>query len=145
MATTYASIFDAFLDEITDPEMLLLSEDLREDYLTALMNKAITRCSRVCSNVDLVSRNDDTGTFDEDIPAEVIEIIVAWMLVFWLQPYVNNLENLQNRLSTKDFTVFSPANLLEKMSAWYEICRHNARRLMNHYSYIISDVSELQS
>ena len=67
------------------------------------------------------------------------------MTVFWLGPFVNNIENLRNHLSTKDFSVFSPANLLEKIGDRYDIYYKRARSITNEYSYIIADMKGLKS
>ena len=143
MATTYNEIFASFKDDITDTDLILLSEDLQDETLVSLLNKAIAKCERIC-NINM-SRDDVTQAFEEDIPNDVIDIIVEWMTVFWLKPYLNNMENLRNALNTKDFTFFSPANLLEKISNRYELARKHARSLTNEYSFIYADMSGLKT
>ena len=102
-------------------------------------------CKRVVKTVDLGNRDDELMEFGVELPDEVMDIITEWMTVFWLQPFVNNIENLKNNLSTKDFSVFSPANLLEKIGDRYDIARKYARSLTNEYSYIIADMKELKT
>lgn len=143
--TSYETVFAEFKDKITDPDLLLFAEELQLEMLIAYMNKAISKCNRVVKKVvDLSLRDDELLSFYVKIPDEVIDIITEWMTVFWLQPYVNNLENLRNNLSTKDFSVFSPANLLEKIGARYDTARRYARSLTNEYSFIIGDMKELK-
>jgi hypothetical protein len=113
--------------------------------LIAYMNKAIGKCKRVVTTVDLSKRDNEIMEFETEIPDEVMDIITEWMTVFWLQPFVNNIENLRNNLSTKDFSVFSPANLLEKIGNRYDISYKRARSIMNEYSYIIADMKELKA
>lgn len=113
--TNYETVFVEFKDKITDPDLITFAEDLQVEMLKSYMNKAIGKCKRIVKTVDLSKRNDENMEFDVEIPDEVMDIITEWMTVFWLQPYVNNIENLRNNLSTKDFSVFSPANLLEKI------------------------------
>lgn len=144
--TSYDYIFNEFKDKITDPDLLLLSNDLQTEVLVALLSKAISRCNRVCSNtVDLSLRDDIILEFSVDIPDDVVDIITEWMIVFWLKPYLNNTENLWNTLSTKDFSMFSPANLLEKISDRYERAWVHARGLTNEYSFAIADMTRLKS
>lgn len=145
MATQYEYIFSSFKDNITDPDLLILTQEMQNDYLIALMNKAITKCRRICKDVDLSDRDDNLLEFNIDVPDDVIEIVTEWMTVFWLKSYLNNSENLRNSLSTKDFSFFSPANLLDKIGNTYERSRRQARSLTNEYSYVHSKVSELQS
>ena len=146
LKTSYTEVFNEFKDKITDPDLLLFSKDLQVEMLISYMNKAIHKCNRVVSKTcDLSLRDDDILTFQVYIPDEVMDILTEWMTVFWLKPYVNNIENLRNNLSTKDFSVFSPANLLEKIGARYDEARRYARSITNEYSYVIADMKELKT
>lgn len=142
--TNYEEVFAEFKDKITDPDLITFAKDLQTEMLVAHMKKAISKCKRVVKTVDLSNRDDELMVFGVELPDEVVDIITEWMTVFWLQPFVNNIENLRNNLSTKDFSVFSPANLLEKIGNRYDIARKNARSLTNEYSYIIADMKELK-
>lgn len=145
MATEYNYIFAEFKDKITDPDLLLLSRDMQNEMMVALMSKAISKSKRACGESGLDTRDDEINEFTADLSDEVVDIITEWMMVFWLEPYLNNIENLRNALSTKDFTVFSPANLLGKISERYELARKHARSAMNEYSYNIADMTRLKS
>lgn len=143
--TKYETVFVEFKDKITDPDLITFAEELQTEMLIAYMNKAIGKCKRIVTTVDLSERDNEIMEFKAEIPYEVMDIITEWMTVFWLQPFVNNIENLRNNLSTKDFSVFSPANLLEKIGDRYDIARKHARSLTNEYSYIIADMKGLKS
>ena len=144
--TQYEDIFMLFKDNITDPDLLEFSSDLQDEFLISLMSRAITKCKRVCKDVDLSNRDDIVMEFGVDVPDEVVDIITEWMTVFWLKPYVNNVENLTNHLSTSDFKLIcSPANLLDKISNRYELARKHAKSLTNEYSYIHADMTRLKS
>ena len=146
LKTSYTEVFNEFKDKITDPDLLLFSKDLQVEMLISYMNKAIHKCNRVVRKTcDLSLRDDDILTFQVYMPDEVMDILTEWMTVFWLKPYVNNIENLRNNLSTKDFSVFSPANLLEKIGARYDEARRYARSITNEYSYVIADMKELKT
>lgn len=144
--TKYEDVFAGFKDKITDPDLLLFSKDLQIEMLISYMNKAISKCNRIVKKVvDLSLRENETLEFLSVVPDEVIDIITEWMIVFWLKPYLNNIENLRNNLSTKDFSVFSPANLLEKIGDRYDKSYSRARSIMNEYSYVIADMKELKT
>lgn len=143
--TKYETVFAEFKDKITDPDLITFAKDLQTEMLIAYMKKAIGKCKRVVKTVDLNNRDDELMEFGVELSDEVMDIITEWMTVFWLQPFVNNIENLRNNLSTKDFSVFSPANLLEKIGDRYDIARKHARSLTNEYSYIIADMKELKA
>lgn len=143
--TEYSYIFDEFKDKITDPDLHLFCEDLQNEMLLAFMRKAISRCSDSIENVDLSLRDDLDMVFEEDLPYKVVDIITEWMVYYWLQPYVNNAENLRNALSTKDFAVFSPANLLKEIGERFKAAKSATRGMMNEYSVRIGDVRKLKS
>ena len=100
--TSYETVFAEFKDKITDPDLITFAEELQTEMLTAYMKKAIGKCKRVIKTVDLSNRDDELMQFGVEIPDEVMDIITEWMTVFWLEPFVNNIENLRNNLSTKD-------------------------------------------
>ena len=147
MATSYEDIFESFKDNITDPDLLLFSQDMQNDMLTSLLNKAISKCNGVCkeNDIDLSKKDDEIQQFEMDIPSDIIDIVIEWMTVLWLKPYLNNTENLRNALNTKDFSFCSPANLLEKISNTYELARKHAKSLTNEYSFAYADMSELKT
>lgn len=145
MMTQYEDIFSSFKDRITDPDLITFSQDLQIEMLIALMNNAINRCQRICNAVDLSYRDNELLKFNVDVPDDIVEIICEWMTVFWLKPYLNNQENLRNALSTKDFSFFSPANLLGKIGNTYKEAFKQARSLTNEYSYIHADFTRLES
>lgn len=146
MATSYDTVFQEFKDKITDPDLLLFSRDLQDEMLISYMDKAVSKCGRIVKPViDLSLRDNEIRMFEMEIPDEVMDILTEWMTVFWLKPFVNNIENLRNNLSTKDFTVFSPANLLEKIGARYDEARRYSRNTANEYSFVIADMKELHT
>ena len=146
MNTTYQYVFNEFKDGITDPDLLQFAEDLQSDMLLAIMRKAIVKCNRITKKTcDLTNRNDVALEFNVEIPDDVLDILLEWMVVIWLRPYVNNIENLRNNLNTKDFTMYSPANLLEKIGDRYDKAFAEANSLTNKFSYIYSYMENLKS
>jgi len=146
MGTTYNEVYDSFKDNITDPDLLQFAQELQDDMLLAIMKKAIAKCQRVVKQTtDLSQRDDIDLSFTEVISEEVLDILTEWMTVVWLKPYVNNIENLRNGLSTKDFSIFSPANLLDKIGDRYDKSRKYAKSITNEYSYIIADMKGLKT
>lgn len=146
MNTTYQYVYDEFKDSITDPDLLQFAEELQLDMLLAIMRKAIVKCNRITKKVcDLTSRDDILAEFNIEIPDDVLDILLEWMIVVWLKPFVNNIENLRNNLNTKDFTMYSPANLLEKIGDRYDKAFMEANSLTNKFSFIHSDMENLKS
>lgn len=165
MATTYSSIYDEFLDKITDPDLLLLAEDDQDATKRAYLEYAVKKCSRYISpQFDLTKRTtvevvdedasldddeeptvEEVEAFEDDLDDSVIVLLTEHMVEAWLKPYVNNADLLRLHMNTKDFNTTSPANLVEKIGARYDEARHRARSLRNEYTYIINSVTSLST
>ena len=65
------------------------------------------------------------------------------MLVQWMKPYVYRQENLENVLNTKDFTTYSPAELLLRISNAYAKVQKDYTNMIREYSYSHGDLSDL--
>ena len=157
MATTYYHIYEEFLDKITDPDLLLLTEDAQEETKRAYLEYAVRKCAMYVSpRFDLSKRTVVEGSnpatygweldaFEEDLDDNVIVMLTEYMVEAWLKPYVNNADLLRLHMNTKDFNTTSPANLVEKIGARYDEARRRARSLRNEYTYIINSVTDLST
>ena len=97
---------------------------------------------------DLTTTADDmVREFDTDIEAEdldeIVEIVSEGMLVQWMKPYTYKQENLESVLNTRDFTTYSPSELLLRISATYAAVRKDFTNMMREYSYNHGDLSSL--
>lgn len=142
--TKYEIVFDAFKDKITDYDLPLYDKDIQTEILYSLLTKACSKFARICKT-NLSKRSGELFEFTEDLSLEEIDILTEWMVYYWISPYLNNTENLRNQLSTKDFSFFSPANLLSTLQKVHLESRKRARSITNEYSYIHSDLENLKS
>ena len=94
-----------------------------------------------------ISRIMVLGTFSVDIPeadlTEIADIVSEGMVSQWLKPYVNKQENLENVLNTKDFTTYSPAELLMRVGNAYAKVQKDYTNMIREYSYNHGDLSDL--
>jgi len=144
MTTKYSDIYAFFKDKITDYDLLMYEESIQNDILLSLLNQGCAKFQRICKN-DLSLKDDTLMEFPFKLSLDEIDILTDWMVESWVRPYLNNIENMRNHLSTKDFSFFSPANLLDKMQMVYDSARKNARSKMNEYSFINSDLERVKS
>ncbi|MDF2588220.1 MAG: hypothetical protein K0S41_2061 [Anaerocolumna sp.] len=142
--TEYKVMFDKFKDKITDPDLLLYLEGVQQEILISLLTSACTKFKRLCKQ-NLADRDDTAKKFNFVVDDEVIDILSDIMVEYWLKPSLNNIENLRNQLSTKDFKVFSPADLLRAIQNTYNLSRQHAKSAMNEYSFINGDWENLKS
>lgn len=140
--TEFETIYAEFLDKITDYNMVLYEDSLKKETLKALLKKACTRFEHVC--VIELSYDDDLDQFNKELSLTELDIITTWMIYFWITPYVNNSDNLENILNTKDFTEYSPANLTSTLKSVQKESLKEARSLMNEYSILNGDHATLK-
>jgi len=75
------------------------------------------------------------GQFNEDLSQQEIWILAHGMLISWFSKFLYNHQNLKNKISTKDYNVFSSANLLDKLLQVKKDAEITIRRLIVSYSF----------
>lgn len=137
--TEYNVLVNAFKDSINDPDLIQYSQMIQTDMMHNYINYACGKFNRICKK-DLSDRSDEIEQFRIQLDDDEISILVNWMVECWARPIYNNLENMRNHLNTKDFSQYSPANLLDKVRNTYNDAHKKARAEMIEYSYIHSDL-----
>ena len=147
MGIPYDRFTDAFLSKITEYDFIQLRDYERSGLIDGYMKRAISHFKNICK-YDLAGTGDDiVREFDVDIPEadleEIVEIVSEGMVVQWMKPFTYRQENLQNALNTKDFTTYSPAELLKRISDAYMAVRKNFTNMIREYSYNTGDLTDL--
>lgn len=138
--TAYTTIYNSFLDKVNDYDLADMTAELAQTSMRGWLNQAIVRFLESCKK-DLTQTEE--GGFSEDLDLMEIDILTEGMVEAWLKPIRNNLDLLRNALSTKDFTTFSPANLLDKVNDTYSMAHANFLSRIKEYSFIRNDVGDL--
>ncbi len=146
MSVSYDVFTEAFLQKVIEfgfPDSPYEANRQVDGY----MKRAIANFKKVCAYNLSSTADDAVREFDLEIKAEdldeLVEIISEGMTVQWLKPYVFNQENLENMLSTKDFTSYSPAELLNRVKSTYEMAKKDYKNRVKSYSYDHGDLTEL--
>lgn len=147
MSVSYDIFTDAFLNKISEFDFIQLSQDERTTIVDGYMKRAISAFSKNCK-YDLLSAYDDTiRKFQIDIPDEYIDeiadIVSEGMLVQWLKPFVYRQELLENVLNTRDFTTYSPAELLLRVGNAYSKAQKDYTQKIREYSFNHGDLTDL--
>lgn len=146
MSVSYNVFTQAFLDKVTEYNFPLDDYE-RNGMVDRFMKRAISQFRHICK-YDLSTTGDDMiREFNVDIDIqdinELIDIVSEGMLVQWMKPYVNKQENLESALNTRDFTTYSPAELLYRISEAYKDAKKSFTNMMREYSFNHSDLTEL--
>lgn len=147
MGVPYDVFAGAFLAKISEYSFLSLAEEDRTEMVDGFMKRALSAFRKNCKYDLFTTGNDDTRTFSVDIPeadlTEIADIVSEGMVGQWLKPYLNKQENLENVLNTKDFSTYSPAELLMRVGNAYAKVQKDYTNMIREYSYNHGDLSDL--
>ncbi len=149
ISVSYDVFGDAFLMKISDYDFLELFPLDRDEIVDGYMRRAIANFKKQCL-YDLSSTADNTlRQFNVDIKPEdldeIADIISEGMIVQWLHKYVYKQEILQNVINTRDFSLYSPAELLYRIGEAYRTAQKNFIQAVREYSYNHGKLTELHS
>lgn len=139
MSLSYDVFTAAFLSKISEYDFFDVDLELRTEFVDGIMKRAISEFRKNCK-YDLISTaNDEERTFDVDVADgdldEIVNIISEGMLVQWMKPFLYNQENLEQQLNTRDFTIYSPAELLMRIGNAHATAKKNYTNMIREYSY----------
>lgn len=147
MSVLYDKFTEAFLSKVSEYEFVNMKDFERNGLIDGYMKRAIASFKKICK-YDLSTTGDDIiREFDIDIADgdldELTDIISEGMLVQWMKPYTYKQENLENVLNTKDFTTYSPSELIMRIGNAYATAQKNFTNMMREYSYNHGDLTDL--
>lgn len=137
MMTPYHEVYGRFLSKITDYSLLEkiekdseFVESILHDYLLG----AIANFTYAPSN-KLEERDDESQSFKSELKQIEIEILSKFMVVEYLSSTIISTDKIEFNLPSKDFNVFSPANLIKEVREIKEMETKQAVDLMveNYY------------
>lgn len=146
MSISYDAVAGAFLQKITEFQFIQLPEENRTEIIDGYMKRTISSFKRICI-YDLTLIDETTREFSDEFKEEdvdeIIDIISEGMVVQWLKPYVYKQELLENALNTRDFTTYSPAELLRRVGDAYTKAQKDYTQMIREYSYNHGDLTVL--
>lgn len=147
MGVPYDRFTDAFLQKVTEYEFIKLKDFERNSLIDGYMKRAIAAFKRNCKYDFSTTGDDAIREFDIEIEKgdldELTDIISEGMLVQWMKPYTYRQENLENVLNTRDFTTYSPSELIMRIGNAYAAAQKNYTNMVREYSYNHGDLTDL--
>lgn len=110
--------------------------------MAKVLDVAVGDFEEICKQ-DLTDREDDILAFNIALTNREKDILALGMVLHFVEPFVYNTDALQNALNTKDFSLYSPANLLEKMTDLMTTTEHRLRGEINLYSFRNGEIAGL--
>lgn len=147
MSVPYDVFVGAFLSKITEYDFADMWQTDRDNIVDGYMKRAIASFRPICKYDLSTTANDMTRVFDVNIPDEdldeIADIISEGMLVQWMKPYVYKQDGLESFLNTKDFSSYSPAELLKRVGDACRDAQGNFTNMKREYSYVHGDLTDL--
>lgn len=141
--TKVEELYDIFLSKISDYSFISMSRTDSEvdEELMGYLKAAVRKFQRKCKQ-DLSFTVDEDGddAFVSTLSYEEEDVLVAIMLVEYLKPQVLSSDTIRQRMSDKDFQVYSQANHLREIGLIYRQFRAEARVLIQDYGF--SDIED---
>lgn len=142
MGTPFENIYARCRGRIRDYDKESYTDEMFAQVEQDLLESAIDDFSDICGQ-DLADYDIELQQFNVELTRKEQSILALSMIVHWLEPYVYNSDALKNAMSTKDFSVFSPAKLLEQMRGLLQQSERKLKAEMNLYSFKSNDVAGL--
>lgn len=132
--TTYQEIFALFTNKITDYNLPSLTQDEAEFRMMKFLDSSISRFTPYCQK-DLSDKDDTLKQFNIDLSTLEKEILALMMVYEWTNSFVLSEEFLKQKLGTKDYQIYSPANHLEKLIQLRSSIQNEIDDLIKLYYY----------
>ncbi len=147
MSVSYDIFINAFLSKVMEYEFVQMDEPDRTAITDGYLKKSISSFRKNCKYDLCSAANDEDRLFDTDIDPddidEIVDIVSEGMVVQWLKPYLYKQELLENCLNTRDFTTYSPAELLHRIGSAYNKAQKDYVQMIREYSYNHGDLENL--
>ena len=135
-------IYNRAIFRFADYDFMKMDIQSREDVLDRYLLSAIGDLKVIIP--DLMEYDIYDKEFTNDLDDEVIELLSLGVDYYWFSAKVQNSELLRNSMSTKDFTYFSPANLMRELRNVRNDIKAEYKSAVTIYSYNHGDFSVLK-
>lgn len=140
MSTSFEKIYDRAMFKFKDYDFLDLPSEIRHTILFNYLVSAQSEFERFC-HIDLAQRDDFSKEYETDLSDQEIEILSLGIAYYWLSSNTLDQDKLHNRLNTKDYTAYSPANLANVISELRNETEKDFRQAIRRYTYQHGDLT----
>lgn len=147
MKLSYDVFTAAFLAKISEYELLGMDIPDMQEVIDGYLKAAVTMFRKNCKYDLFTTASSEAREFDveiaEDDLDEIVDIVSEGMVMQWMKPFLYRQENLENLLNTRDFEMYSPANLLLRVGEAYKQVKKDYTQMIREYSYNHGDLTVL--
>lgn len=147
MSISYDVFTNAFLSKISEFDFINMKDFERNSIIDGYMKRAIAEFRQICKYDFSTTGDDNVREFSVEVEDgdldELADIISEGMLAQWMKPFTYKQEGLENVLNTRDFSTYSPAELIMRISELYKKVQRDFTNKMREYSYVHGDLTDL--
>lgn len=124
--------------------MLEYQDEIIEDLLLTYLQGAITDFYECEKDMTIIEEEGETIflAIASDLSMEEKFILSRGMILYWLQPKILTQDILKNRITDGDYSIKSPANLLNNLLKLKESSEADMYKRRVRYSYRGKDINE---
>lgn len=130
MYSTFEDLYPFFLSKLIDYNYGELSQEEFDAVMTPYIKSAVSKFK----SLDNVTVNSNNKCFNRILTDEEMEILSMFLISAWMSKQVYNIESFQNTLSSKDYSIYSEANLLKEKIATKQLADNDALYWAKQYS-----------
>lgn len=134
MATEFSEIINSAISRFSDYTYLTLETEDKDAVMEGFLTNAINNFAPFCTS-DLSDIDKDNKQFTNTLSLEDINILSCSVAIEWLKAHTLSTESITNRLSTKDSTFHSSAQLLSSLTTLLENLQSELDKLIILYTY----------
>jgi hypothetical protein len=145
-------LFPLFLSSLSSCTLASYTDQELQNELDILAKRAIARFKfpkislkyeydREIADVSLpvVERSTKGYYFSNEVGYREIEVILAWMKVYWLEYQLSKERNYENLYADKDVKAFSSGNLISAIEKAYNTMMATARKVEEDYGRVTAN------
>ncbi len=140
MPTKFTDVYDRAIFKFTDYSFLDTITEFKEALLQQYLLAAIADFQHMCTAVDLTDYDLENKQFSVELDSEIIEILSWGIAYYWISARALNSELLRNKIHNKDYTSYSPANLLKEVQSLRSTIEQEFKGRMRTYSFRHGDI-----
>lgn len=143
MPTKFTEIYERAIFRISEYDFLDMDKEKREEILERFLLSAQVDFQGSCS-VDLLDSDRVKKQYNAELNEEEKEILALGIVFYWLSAKTIRSDLLKNIICNKDYTVFSPANLLKEIQTLRDSIKKEFKSRIREYAYKHSDLEMLK-
>lgn len=145
MGTSFDEVIDLGLMTIQDykiDNLLNTNSTAFETFCDGLLIKSLPNFYQCVTDL---SYDTTSRSFNNDLSSLEISILADLFVYSWFERIVNNLTQMENKMSPSDFKHYSEAENLKQKSEYKDRLREIYSQKINEYLHTVADWSSMAS